>query len=358
MHGDVMKSFFIENKRIGENSKSYFIADIGASHDGEIERAKKLILLAKESGADAVKFQHFSAKNFVSDSGFRKLENPSHQSEWKKSVYEIYQDASIPLQWTKNLKEYSDSIDITFFSSPYGIKMIEHLDPYISVWKVGSGDINYHKQLHNLGQTGKPILLASGASTLKEVVEAVNICKGYTDKIVLMQCNTNYTGQDSNYDHINLNVLKQYGEMFPDIILGLSDHTNGHETVLGAVALGATVIEKHFTDDRNRTGPDHPFSMDPESWSAMVKSTRILERTLGSPSKKVCDNETETIVLQRRAYTSNKDLKKGDIISCDDFSLMRPCPPGSLDINYDISNLCLRKGIKRGSHLTYEHVNI
>ena len=351
-----MKSFFIENKEIGETSKVYFIADIGASHDGDIERAKKLISLAKESGADAVKFQHFSAKTFVSDQGFSSLTNSSHQSKWKKSVYEVYQDASIPLQWTRHLKDHSDNIGITFFSSPYGIEMIDHLEPYVSVWKVGSGDINYHKQLHKLGQTGKPILLATGASTLQEVVEAANICKEYTDKIVLMQCNTNYTGQDSNFDHINLNVLKQYREMFPDVILGLSDHTFGHETVLGSIALGARVIEKHFTDDNNREGPDHPFSMNPVTWKNMVQSSVILQRSLGSTEKKVCPNEEQTVVLQRRSYVSNRNIKAGDKITENDFSPKRPCPPNSVDINQNIENVVIKKDILIGESLTYEHI--
>ena len=352
-----MSQFFVDNNRIGNSSEVYFIADIGASHDGCIDRAKKLITLAKEAGANAVKFQHFSAEKFVSDKGFRALGNTSHQSKWDKSVYEVYESASIPLIWTKELKQHSSKVGITFFSSPYGIDMIRHLDPHVSVWKVGSGDINYHKQLHELGKTGKPIMLATGASTILEVSQAYDICKVYTDKIVLMQCNTNYTGLDSNFDHINLNVLKTYSKLYPDCILGLSDHTFGHETVLGAVALGAKVIEKHFTDDNTRPGPDHPFSMNPETWSDMVKSSRILERSLGSTEKRVCENEKETVVLQRRSYRAETNLKAGQVINEGHFSTKRPCPQDSFSITKDIIGKRIASDITKGDYLRDEHFN-
>ena len=130
-----------------------------------------------------------------------------------------------------------------------------------------------------------------------------------------MQCNTNYTGSIENFKYINLNVLKTYASLFPDTILGLSDHTPGHETVLGAVALGARAIEKHFTDDTSRPGPDHPFSMDPKTWKSMVDSTRILESSLGSSIKKVEENEQETIILQRRAMRLIKPIKSGEILN-------------------------------------------
>ena len=351
-----MTSFYLENDLIGPNEPVYFIADIGASHDGDLDRAKLLIKLAHESGANAVKFQHFSAENFVSDEGFSSLSSSSHQNKWKKSVYEVYKDASIPLEWTRELKSYSEEIGITFFSSPYGIEMIDHLDQYVSVWKVGSGDINYRKQLHKLGQTRKPIMLATGASTMEEIEKAVNVCKQYTDRIVLMQCNTNYTGKDENFDHINLNVLKTFTKKFPDVILGLSDHTFGHETVLGAIALGARVVEKHFTDDNNREGPDHPFSMNPETWKKMVDSSRILQRSLGTTEKSVCDNELETVVLQRRSYVCNRDMNPGEVIVESDFSLKRPCPANSVDINKNIEGTVLKKKISKGSTLSHDHI--
>jgi sialic acid synthase SpsE len=151
--------------------------------------------------------------------------------------------------------------------------------------------------------------------------------------MILMQCNTNYTGEDENYKHINLNVLNTYKALFPDIILGLSDHTHGAVTVLGSIALGAKVIEKHFTDDTKRKGPDHPFSMDPESWRKMVNETRLLESALGSFVKKVEDNEKETVILQRRAIRVIQDIKEGEEITLDKIQFQRPCPKEAFDVN-------------------------
>ena len=143
-----------------------------------------------------------------------------------------------------------------------------------------------------------------------------------------MQCNTNYTGSIENFEYINLRVLKKYSQLFPDADLGLSDHTPGHTTVLGAIALGAKAIEKHFTLDNNLEGPDHLFSMTPKSWREMVDRARELELAMGSSSeKKIERNEKESSVIQRRSLILNKDLPKGHVIESEDLVALRPCPP-------------------------------
>jgi len=147
---------------------------------------------------------------------------------------------------------------------------------------------------------------------------------------VLMQCNTNYTVSLENFRHVSLNVLKTYAREYPDFVLGLSDHTSGHATVLGAVALGAKVIEKHYTDDPTRAGPDHGFSMDPASWKDMVDRTRELELALGAEEKRVMDNETETVVVQRRAVRAAQPIPAGHVIAKRDVSYLRPCPVDAL----------------------------
>ena len=145
-----------------------------------------------------------------------------------------------------------------------------------------------------------------------------------------MQCNTNYTGSLNNFNYIELNVLKTFKKEFDNIILGLSDHTPGHTTVLGAVALGASVIEKHFTDDVSRDGPDHKFSMDPVSWKEMVQRTKELENSLGIGQKVVMENEKETVVLQRRAIRTKNKINKGQLIKKEDIIFLRPCPTNAL----------------------------
>jgi sialic acid synthase SpsE len=324
----------IGKKIIGEGYPTYFIADIAANHDGDLDRAKKLITLAKEAGADAAKFQNFLAPKIVSDFGFRKLGGQqSHQSAWKKSVFEVYKNASVPLDWTPILKETCDKVGIAYFSSPYDFEAIDNLDAYIPAYKIGSGEIDWLEALERMALKGKPIILATGASSIGEVQQAVHAILKINQQLVLMQCNTNYTASLENFKYINLNVLKTYALMFPNVILGLSDHTPGHATVLGAVALGARMIEKHFTDDNNREGPDHKFAMNPTSWAEMVENTRLLENAMGSSDKTVAANEKETVVIQRRCLRAARDIKAGEVFDREMIDVLRPATPGAIKPN-------------------------
>ena len=354
-----MKDIQIEGKAIGVGHPTYFIADVAANHDGDIERAKNLIYLCAEAGADAAKFQHFTADTIVSDQGFKTLGGQqSHQSKWKKSVFDVYQDASIDQDWTSILKETCNKAGITFLTSPYSYKIVDKVDDFLSAYKIGSGDITWTGIIKHIASKGKPVLLATGASTQSEVDIAMSVLLRQTNDIVLMQCNTNYTASLDNFKYINLNVLKEYGRKYPNTILGLSDHTPGHVTVLGAVALGARVIEKHFTNDTSRNGPDHKFSMDFSAWKDMVDRTRELENSLGLEIKKVEDNEKETVVLQRRSIRVKKDLIVGDIISENNLEFLRPCPKDALP-PYELEKI-LNKGmaisIKSGDCIKWKNV--
>lgn len=321
---------------ISENQPTYFIADISANHDGDLERAKLLIRLVKEAGANAAKFQNFRAPEIVSDYGFKSMgEQVSHQSTWKKSVFDVYQDASIPFEWTPILKEECDKAGIDYFSSPYDFDAIDMLDPYVPAYKIGSGDITWLEALERVARKGKPVILATGASDIGDVQRAVHTILKINSQLVLMQCNTNYTASLENFDHIHLRVLNTYRAMFPNVTLGLSDHTLGHAAVLGAVTLGARVIEKHFTDDNARVGPDHPFSMTPDSWREMVGRTRELERALGSADKFVTGNETQTGIVQRRCLRAARDIRSGEALTREMIDVLRPAAPGAI-LPYEI----------------------
>lgn len=321
----------IGTHKIGEEYPTYFIADISANHDGDLERARLLIHLAKEAGADAAKFQNFRAPKIVSDYGFKALKGQlSHQAAWKKTVFEVYQDASLPFEWTPVLKEECDRVGMDYFSSPYDFEAVDMLDPYVPAHKIGSGDITWPEMLEHIARKGKPVILSSGASEIGEVQRAVHTILPINSRLVLLQCNTNYTASLENFNHIHLRVLESYRALFPDLILGLSDHTSGHATVLGAVALGARVIEKHFTDDTRRIGPDHPFSMTPATWRDMVDRTRELERALGSPDKRVADNEQQTVVVQRRCLRAARDIPAGQVLRRDMIDVLRPATPGAI----------------------------
>lgn len=326
----------IGDRTIGPDHPTYFIADIAANHDGSLERAKYLIRLAKKAGADAAKFQNFSAPKIVSDYGFRSLGGQlSHQASWKKSVFQVYKEASIPFDWTPELKAVCDEVGIDYFSSPYDFDAIDYLEPFMPAYKIGSGEITWIEALERMACKGKPVILATGASDIGEVQRAVHAILRINPALVLMQCNTNYTGSIENFNHVHLNVLKTYGLMFPQVVLGLSDHTPGHAAVLGAVALGARVIEKHFTDDTTREGPDHPFSLDPDAWRTMVERTRELERALGSADKFVAENERETVVLQRRCLRAARDIRAGETITREMIDVLRPAPADAIK-PYDI----------------------
>lgn len=354
-----MPSFSIGPRLVGDDHPSWFIADISANHDGDLSRAKDLIHLAAASGADAAKFQNFRASTIVSDHGFRSLGSGlSHQARWKRSVSEVYRAAELPWEWTAELRAECDRAGIAFFSSPYDLEAVAMLDPHVPAYKVGSGDITWLESIDRMAATGKPVLLATGAAELAEVEAAVATVRRRGVPIGLMQCNTNYTGSLENFRHCHLRVLTTYRRLFPDCVLGLSDHTPGHATVLGAIALGARLIEKHFTDDNSREGPDHPFSITPATWREMVDRSRELELALGSDQKFIADNERDTVVIQRRALRAAADLPAGTVLAAHHLVPLRPAPadgftPAQLS---SVLGLHLAQPLVAGQHLTRAHL--
>jgi N-acetylneuraminate synthase len=331
-------SIKIGNKKIGIEEPVYFIADIASNHGGDLEKAKELIYASAESKVDAVKMQNFSAQTIVSDYGFKNLTNvDTHQSAWKTSVFESYKAASIPFEWTLELKELTEKLGMDYFTSPYSMELVNMVAPYVSAFKLGSGDITWHEIIELMASNNKPLLMATGASNLEEIKEAVEIALSKTKDIILMQCNTNYTarhGEDisltrARFSNLNLSVLKSYNDLWPNLPIGLSDHTHGSLSVLAAVGLfNCSVVEKHLTLDSSLEGQDHPFSMMPNEWLKMVNETALIKKeiesvqsfeerlkiisqnvdnveflnlAIGNGIKKVEDNEKNTVIVQRRA---------------------------------------------------------
>ena len=335
----------IGNHTIGNNHPTYFIADIAANHDGDLERAKHLIRLARQAGADSAKFQNFRAPGIVSDYGFTHMDGQvSHQAAWKKSVFQVYKEASIPFEWTPILKDECNTVGIDFFSAPYDFEAIDMLDPYVEMYKAGSGEIDWIEALERMATKGKPIFVATGASDIGEIQRAVHAILNINPQLVLMQCNTNYTASPGNYDHLHLNVLKTYATMFPNVILGLSDHTHANAPVLGAVTLGARVIERHFTDRNDREGPDHKFAMNPEKWANMVEETRLLERSLGGSDKFVAGNEIDTAIIQRRCLRAARDINAGEFFTRGMIDVLRPASPGAIK-PYEITSVIGKRAL-------------
>jgi sialic acid synthase SpsE len=352
-----MNTIKLGTKIIDKNSL-YFIADIGANHNGSLEKAIELIHLAKESGADAAKFQNFQANKIVSKTGFDKIKGKlSHQAKWKKSVFEVYEEASIPKDWTKILKEECEKAKIDYFTSAYDFESVDLVDPYVDLYKIGSGDITWLDIIEYTIEKNKPVLIATGASNNDDVSRVMQMALKKTNNLVLMQCNTNYTGSSENFKYCNLNVLKQYAIDYPNIVLGLSDHTAGHATVLGAIALGARVIEKHFTDNNNQDGPDHGFAMNPQSWREMVDRSNELLVALGDGIKIVEKNEQQSKLVQRRCIRAKNKLKKGHILSESDLISLRPIGEGGFEPfeKAEVLGMKLIMDIEAGEHFTKEY---
>lgn len=325
------QSFKIGGSVISIDAPTYFIADIAANHDGQIERAKKLIWLAKEAGADCAKFQHFLADKIVSDVGFSQgVGQVSHQATWNKPVHEIYNQYHTRRDWTNVLVETCRAADIDFMTTPYDVEAVRMFSDIVPAYKIGSGDITFHSLLREIARQGKPVLLATGAATMEDVEQALAVLLAENTALCLMQCNTNYTGSSENFSFVNLNVLHSFAERWPGMPLGFSDHTPGHSAVLGAVAFGARVVEKHFTDDNSREGPDHGFALNPVTWRAMVDATRELERALGDGVKRIEGNENETVVIQRRALRLREAAPAGTVLGEAHLEALRPCPEGAV----------------------------
>ncbi len=313
-------SISIGRKALKKYESVYVIAEVGSNHDNSLKRAKDLIQLAKECGADAAKFQSFTAKGLISRKGFES--KSSFQSKWKKSVWDTYVAAEMPRQWHGELADYSKSQGIDFFTSPWDDEALDFLVKIRApAVKIGSGDIDNYDLLRKAGATKKPILLGTGASTMAEVESAVDSIKSAgNDKIVLMHCVVNYP---SDINQANIRALPTM-ELAFGLPVGYSDHAPGDLVATSSVALGAVAIEKHFTDNKKREGPDHPHSMNPKEFTEMVSKIRTLERALGDGVKVPVKDEKETKILQRRSIFAVKPIKKGEKLTKNNTRLLRP----------------------------------
>jgi sialic acid synthase SpsE len=346
--------FKVGEREISIHSPTYFIADIASNHDGDLSRAIELIHLAKDAGADAIKFQHFLAKNIVSDYGFKELGlQLSHQKKWTKSVYEVYEQYELDRTWNESLYQTCNDVGIEFMTTPYDFAALEQIDSLVNCYKIGSGDITWLEYIRKIASKDKPIILSTGASDIADVKNAVDSLLKFNPNVALLQCNTNYTGSLENFSFINLRVLESFKLHYPNMVLGLSDHTPNHSVVLGAIAMGARIIEKHFTDNNDRHGPDHSFSMIPTTWREMVERSRELEMALGDGVKRVEANEQETVVVQRRCLRLCQDLPKNSILKAEDLEVLRPAAPGSLppDSLESVIGKCLKTDKVKGDAL-------
>ena len=316
------KEIKIGDRLVGSNHPSYIIAEIGANFDGSIEKAKQLCYEAKKAGADCAKFQSFKSEKIVSEKGFSKMNLKGVHGTWEKSVSEVFKEVEFPREWHLEIKQYCDKIGIDFSTSPYDFEAVDMCEKLkLQFIKIGSGEITWLDMIEYIAKKNIPIVLATGDATLSEIDEAIDVIQKSRNKdLILLQCITNYP---SMIESANVNVLKTYQTAF-NVLTGYSDHSPGDIVVLGSIALGGCLVEKHFTLNKQDKGPDHPHSLDPKEFSEMVKNIRLMELALGSSKKEVVKEEEETVIVQRRGLYANEDIKKGDIINEKSIDVLRP----------------------------------
>ncbi len=348
------KSFKIGDRKVGEGAPTYFIAEIGANFDGNLELAKKYALEAKKIGADCAKIQTFTAKKIVSREAFAKMQLKGVHGSWKRPVDEVFKEVEFPHAWHKEFFEYCWSIGITPSTAAYDKEAVDLVDKLgIEFYKIGSGDITWLEMVEYVARKGKPVVLATGAATLAEVDEAVRTIEKTGNKnLALLQCITNYP---SKFESANINVLNTYRDAFGAVV-GYSDHTPGDTVVLGSVAIGAKVIEKHITFDRANKGPDHPHSMTFDEFGAMIRRTRELEKAMGTGVKEVVAEEAETVIVQRRGLTAAARITKGQKFTAKNVAVLRPALGIPPKFKSAIVGKSAKKTLAQGAPIHWEDI--
>lgn len=300
--------------------RTLIIAEAGVNHNGSISMAKKLIRAAKSSGADIVKFQTANVDSLVTESAAM-AEYQRHNTGQEKSQKEMLKKLLLKFEDFEDLASYCMEVGIKFLSTPFDIESVRFLDKLQDIWKIPSGEITNYPYLVEIGRTKKDVILSTGMSDLHEIHDAVDVLKSNgTKNITLLHCTTEYPAP---IEEINLNVMETLRKEF-GCPVGYSDHTQGIEIDLAAVAMGATIIEKHFTLDRSLPGPDHKASLEPDELKAMVSGIRKVELARGTGVKRPTASERKNRDIARKSIVAAKAIKQGEIFTTDNLTTKRP----------------------------------
>lgn len=304
-------------------NKTFIIAEAGVNHNGSIEIAKKMIEVAKECGADAIKFQTFKAEKVISKYA-PKAEYQKQTTGEIDSQLEMVKKLELSFDDFIVLKEYCDKLNIMFLSTPFDFESIDFLDDLgLEIFKIPSGEITNLPYLEKIGKLGKKVILSTGMADLGEIEDALDIltsCGTKKEDITILHCNTEYP---TPYEDVNLLAMLTIKEAFK-VKVGYSDHTLEIEVPIAAVALGASVIEKHFTLDKNMEGPDHKASLEPHELKAMIDAIRNIEKSLGDGIKKPSKSELKNKDIARKSIVAKREIKKGEIFTEDNITVKRP----------------------------------
>jgi N,N'-diacetyllegionaminate synthase len=297
------------------------IAEAGVNHNGNIEIAKQMIDSAVGFGSNVIKFQTFKSENIVSKYA-EKADYQKETTDSNESQLEMIKRLELSYDNFSELRKKCDKKGILFLSTPFDLESIDFLQSIsIPMWKIPSGEITNLPYLIKIAKTGKPVILSSGMSTLAEVKTAVNILKQHgADEITVLHCNTEYP---TPYQDVNLRAMLTIRQEL-GVKVGYSDHTPGIEVPIAAVALGASVIEKHFTLDKNMEGPDHRASLEPAEFAAMVQTIRNIEKALGTGEKVPSQSEIKNMPIARKSIVARRNIKKGELFDEDNITVKRP----------------------------------
>jgi N-acetylneuraminate synthase len=325
-----MKTIKIADRLVGKKQPTFIIAEAGVNHNGKLSLAKKLVDIAVLAGVDAVKFQTFKSEEVTT----KNAKIPKYQEKnlgKSETQLEMIKKFELPYEKFIEIKKYCDNQGLIFLSTPHSDDAIDFLDPLIPAYKIGSGDLTNLPFLEKTAKKNKPIILGTGMSTLKEVKIAINTIKiRGNNQIIALHCTTNYP---CPLDEVNLNAMITMQEKL-DCLIGYSDHTLGIMIPIMATTLGAVVIEKHFTLDRNLPGPDHKISLEPNDLKKMVIEIRNVQNALGTNEKKPTKSEKEIMKLVRKSIVAHENIKKGFIIKKRMLTFKRPgtgIPPSKIN---------------------------
>ena len=298
----------------------YIIAEAGVNHNGSFDLACKLVDAAKEAGVDCIKFQTFKSENLVS----RTAQKAEYQKETTgdSSQRDMLKKLELSFSDFSRLKAYCEKKEICFLSTPFDFDSIDFLNSIdMPFWKIPSGEVTNLPYLLALAKTGKPVVMSTGMCTLQEIRDAIDVLnENGIKEIKLLHCNTEYP---TPFEDVNLKAMETMRKEF-HLEVGYSDHTKGIEVPIAAVALGATIIEKHFTLDRNMEGPDHKASLEPQELAEMVKCIRNIEKAIGTGEKTPSPSEKKNIAVARKSIVAKTKIKTGDVFTEQNITAKRP----------------------------------
>ena len=303
--------------KYGKNS-TFIIAEIGVNHNGDIDLAKKMIKSASECGVDAVKFQTFKSEDLVTENA--KTADYQQKNTNENSQLEMLKKLELSFDDFRELKDYALKHDVLFISSPFDIDSVDLLEKLeVPLYKLGSGELTNFELIDHVQKTDKPIIISTGMATMDEIQETYDFIKN-KENLIMLHC---ITGYPTEFSEANLNFIKTLQSKF-NVPIGFSDHSPGIELPIAAVALGACVVEKHFTLDKNLEGPDHKASLNPKEFKAMVDAIRNIEVAMGDGIRTFSENELEIKKVARKSIVLNEDVSKGTSIKRDMLSIKRP----------------------------------